>query len=112
MQYLTTNLHTLRSSLMENIYKQMVIEIWGSTITILAGSVLAIATPEYYRQMFKVCLRCFFLIIQSQMKIFTIVFHYAFLCIDSSQFIEINQKLSTGICSLLVIIPIKYENQL
>ena len=53
LHYLSTNLETLRSFLLEGLYVQMVQEVWYCTLRQITLSVLALGTPLYYRHLLK-----------------------------------------------------------
>ena len=53
LHYLSTNLKTLRSFLLEGLYVQMVQEVWFCTLRQITLSVLALGTPLYYRHLLK-----------------------------------------------------------
>lgn len=53
LHYLSTNLETLRSFLLEDLYLQMVQEVWYCTLRQITLAVLALGTPLYYRHLLK-----------------------------------------------------------
>ena len=53
LHYLSTNLETLRSFLLEGLYVQMVQEVWFCSLRQITLSVLALGTPLYYRHLLK-----------------------------------------------------------